>query len=542
MGNSCNINRIIQFQQALTYCTIVIYDTINNKITDITNSCQFSWSTDGVCWTNWTNLQTYNNICKNIESDYFLRVLIHQGLHSVKLNGEIVKCYNVSLDNSNVFLKDFCSSENLFQPYNNLDCAMQLQQQLSDSIVCMFGIPIYYLRVSPKFETRDYTFKEYVLHNVDSIKQIKLMIPDGTMPSSKPTFSDFDFDWESDWEVELGKTQFANAFGDESFPKQRDLIYIPMMKRMWEVNSAYDEKNEGLMWRSTTWKLALVKYNEKTNIEQAEFEQLIDNWVINTYEEVFGKKEENEQERDSGIVQIQSPRFAATNLSNIFLQDAMRKQITKQDIIIQEKQLNHGSIVTAKGIYKFRNENGCIVYQQPYCGDCGSISLIIETPGKTDEKEYSLFDAGNIELRMKYENNRFNIIFNELSYELEGFKTYMIHLNWNRSTMTTEMRVYEYIHPNDMPIYKLRPEMYSFNFEKPLYEKVGMYNQDFNQEKTDIQLHTYPLISTNFKVYNQTLTKEQHIKESIKYTTSHEACIVNDLARLVEDEYGYAVK
>ena len=35
-----------------------------------------------------------------------------------------------------------------------------------------------------------------------------------------------------------------------------------MMKRMWEVNSAYDEKNTGLMWRSTTWKLQLVKYND----------------------------------------------------------------------------------------------------------------------------------------------------------------------------------------------------------------------------------------------------------------------------------------
>ena len=32
-----------------------------------------------------------------------------------------------------------------------------------------------------------------------------------------------------------------------------------MMNRMWDVNAAYDEKNEGLMWRSTTWKLQLVK-------------------------------------------------------------------------------------------------------------------------------------------------------------------------------------------------------------------------------------------------------------------------------------------
>lgn len=227
----------------------------------------YSWSSDGVCWTNWTNIHNYNHICSKLEGDFFLRVLFTGGITMVKYNGVIVNCYNITLDTSNVFLQDFCSNTNLFQPYNNLDCALQLQQQLSDSIVCMFGIPIYYFRVVPQVDTADYTFKEYVMHNVESVKQLKLMIPDGQMPSSKPIFSEMDFDWEVDWDVELGKSQFANAFGDEVFPKQRDLIYIPMMKRMWEVNSAYDEKNEGLMWRSTTWKLALVKYNEKSNIE-----------------------------------------------------------------------------------------------------------------------------------------------------------------------------------------------------------------------------------------------------------------------------------
>ena len=143
----------------------------------------------------------------------------------------------------------------------------------------MLGIPIYYIKVAPDLDTADYTFKEYALHNVESIKQIKLMIPDGEMPSSNPKLTEFDFDWETDWEVEISKTQFAAAFGDEAFPKQRDFIYIPMMKRMWEVNSAYDEKKDGLMWRSTTWKLALVKYNESTNVSTNEWGDVIDGWL-----------------------------------------------------------------------------------------------------------------------------------------------------------------------------------------------------------------------------------------------------------------------
>ena len=535
---SCAVKRILQFRQAIKYAKVELY----NDQLNITQDCLFSWSSDSVCWTNWTSLDNYNKICSQIESDFYLKILFSGGITKVKYNYQLTNCYNITLDTSNIFLQDFCGNTNLFQPYNNLDCAMQLQQQLSDSIVCMFGIPVYYLKVNPIKDTGDYTFKEYILHNITDIKQIKMMIPDGMMPSSKPVFSDFDFDWEVDWEVELGKTQFANAFGDEAFPKQRDLIYIPMMKRMWEVNSAYDEKNEGLMWRSTTWKLALVKYNEKTNVEQGNFEELIDGWIVNTYEDVFGEKEENEQIRETGISQIESPRFAATNLTNIFLQDAMRKSVTKQDLIIQEKQYNNKSVVVGKGQYKFRNENGCIIYQKQYCSENGSVMLIIETPGKADDKEYSLFDIGNIELKTKFINNRFLLTFDQMSCELESFKTYMVHLNWNKKTMTQEMSIYEYKYPTNIPIYKVRPEMYSFDFENPVHQLTSIYNNDYNQQNIDVQLHTYPFLSTNFKVYNRTLSKEEQIKESIKYTTTHESCIVNDLARLIEEGFGYAVK
>ena len=65
-----------------------------------------------------------------------------------------------------------------------------MQQQLSDQVICTLGIPVYYFRVVPDEDTKSYTFKEYVLHNVQSVKQIKMMIQDGTMPSSKPTLSE----------------------------------------------------------------------------------------------------------------------------------------------------------------------------------------------------------------------------------------------------------------------------------------------------------------------------------------------------------------
>ena len=261
----CGIKRILQLKEAIQYQPIKILDDIK----DITLECDYSWSVDGVCWTSWANYMTYEKVCQYLESDFYLRILLKGGFQSISLNGFETNCYNICLDTGNVFMNDFCEQGNLFQPYNNLDCALLLQQQLADTIVCMFGIPVYYIRVNPNKDTADYTFKEYSLNYVEDIKQLKLMIPDGTMPSSNPKLTEFDFEWEVDWETELGKNAFAKAFGDNAFPKRGDYIYIPMMKRMWEVNSAYDEKNEGLMWRSTTWKLNLIKYSEKTNLDKS---------------------------------------------------------------------------------------------------------------------------------------------------------------------------------------------------------------------------------------------------------------------------------
>ena len=554
----CPIKRIITFKQAVVYGPIKIID---NKDVDVTSDCQYSWSTDGVCWTSWVSYTQYMTLAKNLESDYFLRILIFGGLKSVYYNNCLTDCYSICFDQSDVFLKDFCEGSNLFQPYTGLDCALELQKQLSDSVICMFGIPVYYLRVTPNPESVDYTFKEWTLHNVVDIKQIKLMIPDGQMPSSNPRLTDFDFDWEVDWETELSKSQFARAFGDTAFPKQRDLVYIPLMKRLWEVNSAYDEKNEGLMWRPTTWKLALVKYNEKTNIDKGDFEGLIDGWLVNKYEDTFGEKERAEQERESGTTQLSAPRFAATNLYNIFTEDSMRKEITKNDIVIQDKIYCHHNNIVARNIYRFKGENGCVTYQNPICGDSGWISFIIETPGSVENmEEKDILEFGNIIVKLSFSNNRFYLKWGQFSAELDPFSIYMVILKWNGQNATVDFQVYPYTHP-DRPIYLLRPEMYWWNFEEPLVNLTGDFNEAFNNSfKIDYRgvdistnvndfsvekeclIHPWPLAMTNIKYYRGWMSNEDILKECIKYTTNHEQCVINDVARPILDGHGYAVK
>ena len=538
--NNCNIYRIIRFNDAMNSTPLIIF---NQDGVDSTSSYSYSWSTDGVCWTNWVNYDDYLRITKNIETDFYLRIKIFGGLDKIIVNNCITKDYNISFDNTNIFTQDLCNSSNLFQPYNGLDCALLLQQQLSDSVICMLGIPIYYIKVSPSIDSADYTFKEYSLHGVESIKQMKLMIPDGQMPSSNPKMTDFDFDWEIDWETEVSKTQFARAFGDTAIPKQRDLIYIPMMKRMWEVNSAYDEKNEGLMWRSTTWKLALVKYNEKTNVDHGIFSDIIDGWVENTYEEIFGEIERNEQDRLSATNQAPT-KFSATNLYDIFMEDNIRKQYTKQDATILDKIYCHRSNVVARNIYKFKNDNGCVTYQKGICGDEGTLMFILETPGTLNGAiEKDILNFGDIEVNVTYGDGKFGLVFNNMQQEIDPFNTYMVVIRWNRNNFSSDLNIYKLVHRTDIPVYLLKPEMYYFDFENPICEMTDVYNNDFiHNEPMQCQIHPYPVQLTNIKFYNRYLEKEDSLKECIKYTTTHECCIINDLARPIESSKGYNVR
>ena len=370
-----------------------------------------------------------------------------------------------------------------------------------------------------------------------------LIIPDGTMPSSNPRFTEFDFDWEIDWETEISKTHFSSAFGDNAFPKQRDLVYIPMMKRMWEVNSAYDEKNENLMWRSTTWKLALVKYNEKTNVDHGDFTDIIDNWVENTYDELFGTMEKNEQERLTATHQA-STKFSPTNLYDIFMEDNIRKQYTKYDISILDKTYCHRSNVIARNVYKFKNDNACITYQKCICGDCGTLLFMIDTPGTLNGAlKKDILNFGEVEIRIEFNNPKFIIEFNGLKQEIDPFNTYMIIARWNRNNFTSELNIYKLSHRNDIPVYKLKPEMYYFDFENPVCELTGIYNNDYIMtDPQPCQIHPYPVQMTNIKFYDRYLNKEDVLKECIKYTTTHESCIINDLARPITSGHGYSVR
>ena len=226
------------------------------------------------------------------------------------------------------------------------------------------------------------------------------------------------------------------------------------------------------------------------------------------------------------------------------MEDSIRKQYTKQDITIIDKNYNHKANVISRNQYKFRNENGCITYQKGFCGDCGTLMFILETNGSlAGALNRDIINFGNIQVKLSFNKDKYDLCWNGLNQSLEQFKSYLIILNWNRPTFTTEMHIYNYTHPKNIPVYSLRPEMYYMDYENPLCELVGVYNNEFISESPlPCQIHSYPCNITNIKYYNTYLDKEESIKESIKYVTHHKSCIINDLARPINNGHGYSVK
>lgn len=508
---------------------------------DITQYMKFSWSSDNVCWTAWTTYEQYVNITKSFDTDFWLRVLVDRPYEMVLIHDQQVKCFDTCIYNEQ-FGENFCADPT-FDMYANLECALLLQQQMADSIICMLGIPIYYFRCEPDKDTADYTFKEFSLHNVVDCKLIKLMLQDGAMPSSNPKTTAFDFDWETDWEVELSKTQFAQAFGDTAFPRDRDFIYVPMMKRMWDVCSAYDEKNEGLLWRSTTWKLTLAKYTDSTDVDTRDWTPIVDS-LVKTYEDTFGQLERTEQARETGYDQVQVPQFSATNIDEIFMEDKIRHSFTKNDIDIADKMYCHHNNIVARNIYNFKNENGCVIYQDGICGHEGSLSFIIETPQvPSGTGVHPILEFGPIKFEAGWKDKQFIFGIENLVTELAPFQTYLITYRWSYNNYVKELSVYEHTRRRDMPVYLLKPESYWFDTEEPSFRVTDNYNMDYQvDKKQQCLIHPYPLSMTNIKLYNRYMSEDALLKESFKYSTNSEMCVINDLARPLTTGRGYAVR
>lgn len=528
--------------------TLAINDLSSISVLDCNNSpyntncLQVSWSFDGVTWTCFANYSDAEKVLVDPQTDFYVKYRVKGIVNGVK-DGDDDVDYTTSISSGLQLPTCSTSSSSLqYNPYTGLTSAIALQQALSDSVACLVGIPIYYIKLKPDSSSKDLTFKEYTLMNVDSIKQIKLIINDGTMPSSKPEFSDFGLDWQNDWETEISKSMFATAFGSTAQPMEGDLVYIPMMKRMWMVNGAYEEKNGSLMWINTTFKVTLVKYQEKGSVDLGDMSSTIDALVKNQYEDLFGDQEDI----DSGVEAVEAPSVGKDMGYPVYMSDATRKYLTSQSIeLIEYKTYTKATVITSHA-YKFNYDllstiGAKVCYQRKYCGTSGAVSCIVAIDTRK-EYESDILSIGHISIRMKLDGRRVTISCPntpELSYTVNlkngnlSENAYFIWLRWSKELNVTELGISKYEYNTNVPLYKLQPIHYTYDLDNPIYHKVVKWNQEMlEEEKSDIVAKGFPGLMSNIKVYDVYVNELSLLLQ--QYPT-HQHLIVNDACRPIVD-------
>jgi len=530
--NGCTPPQILNINIPLNDISVIkIYDDCDCEYDKST--LQYGYSIDNVCWSCY---MSYDDILQNtieLNQDFYVRTKISGIIQKVTINDEIISDYSTEIEGCFQFSAE--ENSGTYNPYANMENAIALNQQLAESVSQLVGIPSYYIKLNPDKGSKDITFKEYALMNVEAIKQVKIVIADNQMPSSKPEFNDWGLDWQTDWEVEVTKGSFATAFGNTAQPMEGDLVYIPMMKRMWMVNGAYEEKKDAFMWIATTFKLALVKYQEKDSVDLGDAQTFVDTVVKNKYEDLFGEDIDNTV--DSNEAALEAPKYAYSTLYSLYESDATRSHLTCDTTTIDTNDIYYKGTLISDNKYTFSNvlnEMSRIIYQKKYCGDEIGISFIL-CPFIND---YSgqIFKIGHIKVIL--EQSQFNATLHlnicpEHKISIETQNTYLIVIRWSKKMNVFDINAYHYSHDENIPLYKLTKYQYFFDMDNPVSSVVSKFNPEMViGDKSQVEINSFFGWITNIKVFD---IFHDNLSDFLQMYPNNQHLIINDTARKIYD-------
>jgi hypothetical protein len=176
---------------------------------------------------------------------------------------------------------------------NKMIATAQNYVAINATVNQMFGYNVKWFRAIPQQRSKDVIFQEYTLSNVAECPlDVKVIIPDGTMPDSKYNFDLMGLEYEIPVEIQIDKKYWESIAGFGTAPQKKDIVYFPLSNKLYQVESSYLLR--GFMEQETTWKLNLRKYMpEASRKEGAALQETIDMYTVST-EEIFGPLIDND--------------------------------------------------------------------------------------------------------------------------------------------------------------------------------------------------------------------------------------------------------
>jgi hypothetical protein len=215
-------------------------------------------------------------------------------------DGIIVSCPNFCTDCTDPFamngcanIQVTCNASNQFNPYA-LTKSVKMYKQLVNIVNGIFGHEVTYFKTEPDARTSDVILMEYSLHNVTDKQTIKIMVPDNEFPTEASTYDIFGIELE-DFEIHITAEEFETHFGAGKYPRNKDYMFIPIINRMYEINSVSlaDEFNRSHSY----WKVKLVKYQDRGDVIKGQFDDDTD-VLITGIEEIFGERIQDEYKKN----------------------------------------------------------------------------------------------------------------------------------------------------------------------------------------------------------------------------------------------------
>ena len=142
--------------------------------------------------------------------------------------------------------------------YDNQQESIRRWKDQMNSLTEMYGHVVIYFRTEP-IETI-HTFANHVLKGIVDIKKIKIMVPNNELPQDRQTFTDWDIMLQDDFMIHVVTEVFEQAFGKNKIPNENDIIYFPLIRKLYKVSSM--QPRNGFMGIIGWWETFLAKYEE----------------------------------------------------------------------------------------------------------------------------------------------------------------------------------------------------------------------------------------------------------------------------------------
>jgi hypothetical protein len=417
-----------------------------------------------------------------------------------------VACTDPFLYNGCATIEVSCTDDSLFKPYSQFK-TQQTYIQLANIVKNIFGHEVNYFRTEPDTRTKDVILMEYSLHNVVDQQSLKILVPDNEFPQESTTKYDiFGMEFE-DFEIHITQQEFQEVFGFGTRPRSRDYMYIPLINKMYTINSVAlgDRFNEEI----TYWKVMLTKYQNDTSVIKNEFETVTDD-LFTDVDEVFGT-----EIRDD-IIKTTKPEIFQTVSTSY--RDGIR-DLTSIFLDIKDYDLKNRWTVVSKNYYDLTSvpTNATAI---EYVAPCKSNGTFAYTcwfqPGFefTSTTDYWVFGNASINqgLKILINGQSIKIYINDQLYTFttnvvfSSSRWYGMVLNSNGDFNQLSLSVYALSPTNNTGL----PQSSSNNLQQVFHEtRNQVYGTTWDVD-TNYVLRGGLLKLTNIRLFNTPIEVEQH--------------------------------